>query len=105
MPHTVERGRVNSNTEYNSIFIFVSVTWAYTDTESTWCQSGIIEHFFTAILKMSYQNIKCFTFETSENNYSYYIHRGETIYRVLACKLRGGLEVDSIHIVVIGQQR
>ena len=32
-------------------------------------------------------------------------HRRETIYRVLACKLRGDPEVDSIHIVVIGQQR
>ena len=33
------------------------------------------------------------------------LHRGETIYRVLAWKLRGRLEVDSIHSVVIGQQR
>ena len=32
--------------EYSSIFIFVSVTWGYTDTESTWCQFGIIEQIF-----------------------------------------------------------
>ena len=35
----------------------------------------------------------------------YLTHRGETIYRVLAWKLRGGPEVDSIHSVGIGQQR
>ena len=33
------------------------------------------------------------------------VHQGESIYRVLAWKLRGSPEVDSIHIVVIGQQR
>ena len=52
--------------EYSSIFIFVSVTWGYTDTESTWCQFGIIEQFFTAILKITYRDTNRFTFETSE---------------------------------------
>ena len=30
---------------------------------------------------------------------------GGGMYRILACKLRGDPEVDSIHIVVIGKQR
>ena len=41
----------NPEVEYSSIFIFVSVTWGHTDTESTWCQSGIIEQFFYSLFK------------------------------------------------------